>query len=106
MLMAAGSLLPKVDMQHHGAATSAAYHMHAGIDSIEGGFIQGGISPLLQDPDLVSVVKDAHESAMLAWQHPSDGDALSQELQRGTRIDGEDMARREYDSGMAHATVS
>lgn len=92
--VAAGSVLPKIDLQHHAAATSAAYHMHASVGAVEAGFMQGGIMPLLQDPDLVSVIRDAHEAANLAWQHPADGDALAHELQRGAVFDADDADRR------------
>ena len=89
-----GSLVPKIDLHHHAAATSAAYHMHASIVAVEAGFMQGGIVPLLQDPDLMSVVRDAHEAANLAWQHPADGDALARELQRGSVFDPDDTERK------------
>eukprot|EP00892_Ulva_mutabilis_P007162 jgi/Ulvmu1/4818/UM020_0103.1 len=91
-----GSLVPKIDLKHHAAATSAAYHMHATVVAVQAGFMQGGITPLLQDSDLAAIVRDAHEAATLAWQHPSDGDALLQQLNKGGAFDADDSDRKEY----------
>lgn len=87
--------MPKIDMKHHAAATSAAYHMHASVEAVQAGFMQGGITPLLQDPDLAAVVRDVHEAASLAWQHPSDGDALLYQLHKGGAFDADDSDRKE-----------
>jgi hypothetical protein len=74
-----GAVAAQLDTTHHAAAASACYDMSAHFD-VEAGFKQGRISSLLQDRELSVVVREAHETAVMAWMHPSDDEAILEAL--------------------------
>ena len=69
------TLLSRFDVARRLSTAAVAYDAAMRVD-MEGGFKRAQLSALLRDPDVSDVVRDVHESAVVAWLHPGDGDAL------------------------------
>jgi hypothetical protein len=69
------TLLSRFDVAQRLSTACIAYDASVRVD-VEAGFKRAQLSALLRDPEVSDVVREVHESTVVAWLHPGDGDAL------------------------------